>query len=126
MIEKAAAIKDNLFDACCLCAFGDEFADAFCFFHFGQFFCLRANRRVKGRSGDERVAFGIVNHLDKDMFAAAKDVEARPLGRALEMMARTRPPMAALAQERGFVFLPSHYLAPTFPALPALRRIFSP
>ena len=63
----------------------------------------------------------VINHLGVNFRFTAENIQARALGRPLEIVPLTGSTVPSLAQ-RLFYILISHYLAPTLPALPALRR----
>src|SRR5579883_857530 len=81
-------------------------------------------RLFQRRGGGQGAPGCIVDHLGIDLTAAAENAQARALRAAMDAIAHAQVPLQA-----SFIcveLLDHFFLPPTFPALPALRRIASP
>ena len=131
VVPEPGSIEDDALDACGFGPLGDQLPDDGCFLRLGR---LGALELLLGRrGGGERLPGRVVDDLRVDVVEAAEDREARPRFRTRQVKA---DPVVALASggaagwrpASSCSFLVSHgyFLPPILPALPALRRMYSP
>jgi hypothetical protein len=92
MIPEPAAIKDYLLNTGSFGALGDQLTNCFGAIDFGLASNRFGQRRVFRRSGDQRPAGGIINHLGIYMNIATKDAESRPLKAATDALSHPQVP----------------------------------
>jgi hypothetical protein len=92
MILEPAPIKDHLFDASSFGALGDQLTDRFSALNFGLAGDRFRQRRIFRRSGGQRPAGSVIDHLSVYVNIAPEDAESWPLGTAADALAHTQVP----------------------------------
>src|SRR2546429_750248 len=120
VIAISAAIEDRGLDPLRLRALAKQRSDG-----FGPLALLAlAVLRVDARRGDEGPARVVVDELRVDVRERAEHGETRPVRAAADLLAHALVPTdPALGSRFGCHYV---FAAPTLPALPALRRMYSP